>query len=88
MNLSNIPVTTYILKPTWSRLLHRMHTLGTIRHQYHNALASVTSEGEYPRLIATPNEDKSTAINGNHQWITPLSPHESPFDHLTQKANS
>lgn len=68
MNLSNIPVTTHVLKPTWSRLLHRMHTLGTIRHQYHNTLASVSSEGEYPRLIATPKEDKSTAINGNHQW--------------------
>ncbi len=69
MDLSKIDTTTHILKPTWSRLLHRMHTLGSIRHQYHNTPASVSSEGEYPRLIATSNEKKSTAINGNHQWI-------------------
>tara|TARA_B110000908_G_scaffold168580_1_gene223790 strand:- start:2702 stop:2911 length:210 start_codon:yes stop_codon:yes gene_type:complete len=25
---------------------------------------------------------------GHGEGITPLSPHESPFDHLTQKANS
>jgi len=59
---------TYLLKPKWSRFLHRMHTLGTIRQKYHNNIVSVTSEGEYPRLITTPNEDKSIAINGNHQW--------------------
>jgi hypothetical protein len=69
MDLSNINTTTHILKPTWPRLLHRMHTLGTIRHRYHNDVASISSEGEYPRLVTTPHEEKSIAINGNHQWI-------------------
>lgn len=61
--------TTHILKPTWSRLLHRMHTLGTIRHKYHNALASISAEGVYPRLLTTPREDQSIAINGNHYYF-------------------
>ncbi|MGJ8657065.1 MAG: hypothetical protein ACSHX6_11500 [Akkermansiaceae bacterium] len=69
MDLSDTNTTNHLLKPTWSRLLHRMHTLGTIQHRYHNAIASVSSQGEYPRLLTTPREDRSIAINGNHQWL-------------------
>ena len=68
MDLSKTHTSVHVLKPTWSRLLHRMHTLGNIKHRYSNAIASVSAEGEYPRLITTPNEDKSIAINGYHQW--------------------
>jgi hypothetical protein len=46
-----------------------MHTLGNIQHNYHNDIASITAEGVYPRLVTNPNEDKSIAINGNHQWL-------------------
>lgn len=65
---ASIATTTHILKPTWSRLLHRMHTLGTIQHRYHNGIASISAEGEYPRLLTTSRENKSIAINGHQEW--------------------
>ena len=69
MTSSKTIITNHTLKPTWSRLLHRMHTLGTIQHRYHNSLASISSLGEYPRSLTTPKEENSIAINGNHEWL-------------------
>jgi hypothetical protein len=68
MKPENIRTITYDLKPKWSRLLHRMHTLGSIQHNYYNDIASISAEGVYPMLIPSPKEDKSIAINGSQQW--------------------
>ncbi len=69
MKTEKTTIITHVLKPNWSRLLHRMHTIGNIQHTYHNDIASINSEGIYPMLLPNAVEGKSIAIDGNHQWL-------------------
>jgi|TARA_B110000914_G_C15393310_1_gene413573 hypothetical protein len=59
---------THILKPTWSRVMHRMHTIGNVVQHFQNSLASITSEGDYPRLITSAAEDCTSTLDGSQLW--------------------
>ena len=59
---------TYILKPTWSRVMHRMHTLGNVVQHFQNSIASISTECDYPRLIASALENSSSTLDGSQIW--------------------
>ena len=62
--------TIYSLKPSWSRILDRVHTVGQTKQLYANSLATLVEQCEYPRLIATADERRSFSLDNKHQWIT------------------
>ncbi|MFC4993465.1 hypothetical protein [Rubritalea tangerina] len=73
-----------VLNPSWSRIVHRLHSLGVVEARYTNAIAQITEVGKYPRHITSSLEDKSESIDGStlwnflnwqHGWVTqPKSP--------------
>ncbi len=59
---------THILKPTWSRMMHRLHTIGNVVQHFQNSLATISTEGDYPRLIPTATEDRASTLDGSQPW--------------------
>jgi len=56
------------LKSNWSRLVHRIHTLGVTRHVYLNQVANFTEKRIYPRQFPSYREDSSQSLDGTHLW--------------------
>ena len=61
---------TYPLKPSWSRLLDRVHTVGYTEQIYTNSLATIVEKGFYPRLISNSKENSSFSLDRQYLWIT------------------
>ncbi|MGJ8657998.1 MAG: hypothetical protein ACSHX6_16240 [Akkermansiaceae bacterium] len=62
--------TIYSLKPSWSRLLDRVHTVGPARQVYTNTLATIVENGNYPRLISNATENSSFSLDEQQRWHT------------------
>lgn len=56
------------LLPQWSRIIHRLHSLGKMRIEYSNRIANLSQLGYYPRYIPSSSEDKSKSIDGSVMW--------------------
>lgn len=59
---------THILKPTWSRFMHKMHRLGRVYQEYSNSLATISTLGEYPRLIPSYDESRMSSLDDGNTW--------------------
>jgi len=59
---------TYELKSTWTRLIHRIHTLGVTQQTYLNKVAGLAEKRVYPRQVPSHLEDSSSSLDGSHLW--------------------
>lgn len=61
-------MSTSALTPTWSRIIHRLSTLGVVEAGYSNSIATFTEIGTYPRHITTASETSSQSIDRSTHW--------------------
>lgn len=56
------------LSPHWSRIVHRLHSLGCVKSTYINSIGSLTEVGRYSRHIPSHSEHKSESVDGSTFW--------------------
>lgn len=56
------------LAPSWSRIIHRLHSLGCVKSSYINSIGSLTEIGRYPQHIPSYSESESQSIDGSTFW--------------------
>lgn len=57
-----------LLTPTWSRIIHRLHALGSVKTSYLNTIGELNEIGNYPQHIPSYNEKESQSVDGTTFW--------------------
>lgn len=66
--MADLSPSIFELKSSWSRIIHRIHTLGVTRQAYFNTVSGFAERRVYPRQLPSHNEKASTSLDGTHLW--------------------